>query len=230
MFDQMDGRLKDWVLQILGPTEISLETPGKAQTGKGVGLYLFELANAFPASGAFLPPLKLELHYLVTTWAEQPEEAHHLVGQLAFAALANSSFEVDLGPLPPETWLAFATPPRPAFVLRVPVITERPEPVTKPVTQPLVVHTSPLIDFSGQVVGPQDIPLVNARVEMPFLNRFTYTNSKGWFRFPACPAQPGVQRLRVVSKGWTLELDAEPSATTQEPLVIHFDLSTETRE
>jgi hypothetical protein len=142
----MDGRLKDWVLQILGPTEISLEIPGKAQTGKGVSLYLFELSNAFPAIGTFLPPLKLELHYLVTAWAEQPEEAHNLIGRLAFAALANPGFEVDLSPLPVETWLTFAIPPRPAFVLRVAVTSERPETPAKPVTQPLVIQLDQLTE------------------------------------------------------------------------------------
>jgi hypothetical protein len=140
LFDLVDGRLKDWVLQIIGPAEISLDVPGKAQSGKGVSLYLFELSNAFPAIGTSLPPLKLELHYLVTTWAEQPEEAHNLIGRLAFAALANSGFEVDLNPLPVETWRAFATAPRPAFVLRVPVSSERPATPAKPVTQPLVIH------------------------------------------------------------------------------------------
>lgn len=236
MFEQTDGRLKDWVNQTLGPTEISLESPGKVQPGKGVGLYLFELANAFPSSGAFLPPLKLELHYLVTAWAEKPEEAHDLLGRLAFAALTNSGFEVDPGPLPAATWLAFGTPPRPAFILRVPLTIERPEPVTRLVTQPLVVHDSPLVEFAGQVLGPGEIPLVNARVEIPFLNLFTYTDRKGWFRFPAVPAQPGSPaqagglHLRVVSKGWTLELDAERPSLAHEPLVIHFDLITEKRE
>jgi hypothetical protein len=142
----MDGRLKDWVIQILGPIEISLEAPGKAQGSKGVSLYLFELSNAFPAIGTLLPPLKLELHYLVTAWAEQPEEAHNLIGRLAFAALANAGFEVDLSPLPVETWLAFATFPRPAFVLRVPVTSERIETPAKPVTQPLVIQLDQLTE------------------------------------------------------------------------------------
>jgi hypothetical protein len=225
LFDPYDARLKelkDWVIQVLGPIEVSLAGPEKAPAGMGVGLYLFELANAFPADSAFLPPLKLELHYLVTAWAEKPEEAHSLLVKLALAALANSRFEVDLAPLPPGTWSAFAIPPRPAFILRVPLLIERPEPDTGLVTQPLVVHDSPLVDLAGQVVGPQDLPLVNARVEIPLLNQSTYTDQEGRFRFPAVPARPGAQHLRIISKGQTLEVDAEQPSQAHERLVIHF--------
>ncbi len=230
MFEQMDGRLKDWVTQVLGPTEISLDAPGNAQQGKGVSLYLFELSNAFPAAGNLLPPLKLELHYLVTAWAETVEDAHNLLGRLAFAALTNASFEVDMGPLPAQAWLAFAIPPRPAFILRVPLTIERPEPETKLVTQPLVVQDSPLVELAGQVVGRYDIPVASARVEIPFLNLATYTNRKGYFDFPAVPAQPLTQHLRIVSKGWSLELDVVRPSLAHEPLVIHFDPFTEKRE
>jgi len=230
LIDQMDDRLRKWVAQILGPAEVSLTGPGTKQAGNGVDLYLFELANSFPTAGSRLPPLKLELRYLVTTWAETPEEAHRLLNTLVFAAMNQALFELDLTPLPAATWQAFAVAPRPAFILRVPLSVERPEPVTRLVTQPMVLKDSPLVVLEGQVVGAQNMPLAGAHIEIPFLNLTTYTNQKGWFRFPAVPAQPGKQHLRVILKGWTLEIDAERSSLAHEPLVIHFDPFEEKRE
>ena len=223
MIDQMDSHLMDWVVQTLGPVEVSLDCPANAPAGKGVSLYLIELANAFPAAGTYTPPLKLELRYLVTVWAPEPEEAHRLLGVLAFAAMGNSGFEVDLTPLPAAAWLAFPARPRPGFILRVPVTIERPEPVTKIVTQPLVVEASPMTSLEGLVLGPEDSPVSFARVEIPFLDLSTYTDRKGRFRFPAVPVEPRVKNLRVVLKGWTLETPIEQPSLAHEPLVIHFD-------
>jgi hypothetical protein len=229
LIDQMDSQLTDWVKETLGQVEVSLDCPANAPAGKGVSLYLIELANAFPSEGPYSIPLKLELRYLVTAWAPEPEEAHRMLGALAFAAMGNSSFEVDLHPLPAEVWLAFPARPRPAFILRVPVTIERAE-AEKIVTKPLVVEASPLTSLEGAVLGPEDIPVAFARVEIPFLDLATYTDTYGLFRFPAVPVDPPVKNLRIVLKGWTLETPIEQPSLAHEPLVIHFDPFSEKRE
>lgn len=230
MINQMNEQLKNWVTQLLGPTPISLVGPGADPASPGVDLYLFELANSFAATGSRQHSLKLELRYLVTTWADSPDEAHRMLSALVFGAMNHPLFELDLTPLPAATWQAFGISPRPAFILRAPVTVERPEPPTRLVTQPLVLKDAPLVVLEGQVIGPQQTPLANVRVEIPFLNLTTYTNRKGFFRFPAVPALPGKAHLRVVLKGWSLEIDAEPPSLAHEPLVIHFDPFDDKRE
>ncbi len=230
MINQMDDHLKNWVTQILGPTQISLSGPGSNPSLPGVDLYLFELANSFPAAGGRLQTLKLELRYLITTWASVPDEAHRMLSRLVFGAMNHNLFELDLTPLPATTWQAFGVPPRPAFILRTPLSMERPELPTRLVTQPMVLKDAPLVVLEGLVLGPQDTPLDNVLVEIPFLNLTTYTNWKGSFRFPAVPALPGKLHLRAVLKGWTLAVEAESPSLAHEPLVIHFDPFDEKRE
>ena len=230
MFDQMDATLKDWVAQALGSVEITLDAPVDSRPGKGVSLHLMEMALSFPSSGYPTPELRLDLRYLVTTWAETHEEAHRLLGQLVLVALTSSTVNVDLHPIPPETWLAFTARPRPAFILQVPVTLGKSEEVTKLVTQPLIVKDSPLVPLLGQVLGPHDMPVANARVEIPFLNLSTLTDLKGWFKFPAVPADPAPSRLRVVLKGWSLDVTVDPASLAHPPLVVHFDPFNLTRE
>ncbi|HZH77837.1 MAG TPA: hypothetical protein VEY88_17555, partial [Archangium sp.] len=46
---------------------------------------------------------------------DSPERAHHVLGQLVFAAMEEPEFEVDLAPLPVALWSALGVPPRPAL-------------------------------------------------------------------------------------------------------------------
>ncbi len=90
-----------------------------------------------------------------------------MLGTLIFAALAVTDWQVEQERLPPDTWAAFGTPPRPSFVLRLPVIKERPEPAVKLVRKPLTVKHTGLVGLHGAVLGPEDIPIAGARVELP---------------------------------------------------------------
>jgi hypothetical protein len=222
VIDQADGLLKAWVAQILGPVNVTLDPPGTAQTGQGVSLYLMALVHAFPSNGGQRPPLKIELRYLLTVWADDPEAAHVILGKLVFAALANSEFEVDLNPLPAEFWLSLATPPKPAFVLRVPLRLERPEPAAPFVRTPLVVQSSPITDLRGQILGPGDIPLSGMRVELPSLQLSTRTDAQGYFYFPTVSSESKTRELRISGKGRELNITVEQPASASEPLVIHF--------
>src|SRR3954452_165206 len=79
LIDQTDHQLSDWIGTVLPDTAINLGPPGSVTDGKGISLYLMELAASPPLRGSERPPLQIELRYLVTTWAEAPEEAHRLL-------------------------------------------------------------------------------------------------------------------------------------------------------
>ncbi len=224
MIDETDRRLTSWIGGILDQVNVSLAPPEPTESGKGVGLYLLELLQSQPPRGTRRPPLLLTLRYLVTTHAPKPEEAHQMLGALVIAALENPEFEVEQEPLPVSLWTALGVAPRPSFVLRAPFRHERPEKLAPLVRQPLIVRQVPLRGFAGRVLGPDDIPIMNARVELPALNLYTSTDSKGSFHFAAIPDAPGSRLLRVRAKGQEFSINTEQAEADNEPLVIHLKL------
>src|SRR5229473_4294663 len=162
MIDQTDRRLVAWIGGILDQVNVSLAAPAATEIGRTVGLYLLELVQSPPARGTRRPPIQMILRYLVTAQAAKPEEAHQMLGNLVIAALEDPEFEVEQEPLPIATWTALGVAPQPSFVLRVPFRHERPEKLAPPVRKPLVIKQLPLRSFEGQILGPEDIPLMNA--------------------------------------------------------------------
>ena len=125
LIDQADDQLAHWVERTLGAITISLLPPDKAPEGEGISLYLLSLAENPPLQGNQRSPLQFWLRYLVTTWADDPSQAHALLGELLLAAMDTPAYEVELDNIPPTIWAGFGIPPRPAFILRVPVRKER---------------------------------------------------------------------------------------------------------
>src|SRR6266850_5283921 len=134
----------DWVGTVVEGGYVSLGPPDNQRAGRGVGLYLLELVQSPPPSSNKRPPLQLALRYLITAWSGTPEDAHQMLVALMFAAMENKEFQVELEPLPVTVWTAFGVPPRPSFILRVPLRQERPQPQTKLVREPLRVESSPI--------------------------------------------------------------------------------------
>lgn len=224
MASESDARLKDWVGSVIPGVELSLEAPGTKKTGRGVGLYLLELVQSPPPSTSKRPPLQVVLRYLVTAWSDKPEDAHQMLVELMFAAMENMDFQVELEPIPLAVWSAFGVPPRPSFLVRVPLRQERPLPPTKLVREPLKIQMSPAVGFHGLVLGPGDIPLSDCRVELPALNLSTRTDFRGRFHFPSVPSA-GSKQFLVKAKGFALPVSSEQNhPDSRTPLVIHFSL------
>ena len=224
MIDEIDRRLSDWISSTLEQVEISLAPPGASKTARSVGLFLLELIHNPASRGARRPPIQITLRYLVTTQADKPEEAHQMLGELVIAALQESDFEVEQEPLPLLVWSALGVAPRPSFVIRVPFRHERPEKLAPLVRRPVVIKQSPLRSLSGQVLGPENIPIMDARVELPALQLYTNTDSKGRFHFSAVPSQPRPKLLRVRAKGKEFSINTEQAESDSEPILIHLQL------
>lgn len=222
MIEQTDKRLCEWVESIQDGLTVSLASPKADQTGQGINLYLIGLDAAPPPRGTLRAPLQFTLIYLVTVWGYEPEEAHRLLGELIFAAMNSTDFELDLKPLPPEAWLAFGVPPQPSFFLRAIARRERPEPEVKYVRKPMVVRTTPLVTLDGVLLGPGDVPLPGARIDIPGMDVYTRTDRYGQFHFTSLPAEPGVKQLHIQAKGREMQVTVEPS--DGQPIVIRFDL------
>lgn len=223
MIDQADARLSAWTKQVLEISTITLAPPSNSQEDEGASLYLLDLASAVPPNGAGRPPLQISLRYLVTTWAKNPETAHRWLGMLAFAAMESSDYEVELDPLPYEIWLALGAAPRPAFILKVRIRLERPEPIAPLVREPLNVQSSPITHLDGRVLGPDDFPIAGARVEILSLKQVEHTDTKGWFRFGAIPSGFRPTTLKLSAKGRQVSIALEPVDASDKPLLIRFD-------
>ena len=220
--DEVDQHLKDWVGRVLGDVPVSLAVPDRDNVDRCVGLYLLELGQPPPARTAQRPALRVSLCYLVTTGAESPERAHHLLGELVFAALTEPDFEVDLSPVPVALWAALGVPPRPAFRLRVPLARERSQQDVPGVKVPLLAQAMPAAVLVGRVVGPGDIPIPGALVELPAMGLSARTDLKGCFRFASVPAGTPLGRLEVRAKGAVLAVSAEELPTEEGALVVRL--------
>jgi hypothetical protein len=225
MIEDVDQRLIEWLGSVLAEDiEVSLLPPKDSGDKKIVGLYLKDILPSAPTRGSRRPPLQVLLRYLVTSQAQNPAEAHHILGRLLFAAMEHPEYEVELEPLPAEIWTAFGTVPLPSFMLCLPLRLERPDKGVSLIRSPIEVQQSPMVSREGAVLGPGEIPLANARVELSTHNLVARTDSKGLFFFPAVPAQPAVKKVRILARGRELFKEVDFTKTKQEPLIIHFDV------
>lgn len=226
--DRVDAALLHWTQATFPGLMISLTPPDEHASGQGISFYLLALGELPTTRAGKRPPLQVLLRYLVTSWADDPQVAHDLLGQAAFAALEateQDSFQVEFDPPPLDLWIALKVAPRPSFVLGVPLRRERPQIAEHYVRKPLVVQVTPTISVQGQVRGPQQIPIANALVEVVGLQRQTVTDAGGHFALPALSRSLPQFRLRISAKGREQLVDALPQLQSGEPILIDLDLS-----
>jgi hypothetical protein len=229
VIDQVDVQLSAWVEEALGAIKPTLLPPAAATGTPGVNLYLFELVNEPLLVSSQRPHLQPALRYLVTTTAKEPQEAHRLLGALLFAAMDHPDFEVELEPLPAAVWSALQIPPKPSFVLRVPLPRTRSRPPTPLVRQPPTLVEAALTNFYGLLLGPGGYPVAGAQVELPALNRSTRSDPRGRFQLDGVPIAPHAKQLTIQARGRTLAVLIEQTGSPSEPVGITFHLAEENK-
>jgi len=218
--DQVDRRLENWIRGVLGEVNVFLTPPKDSQDSKGVNLYLLNLANT-PSGRSLkeLSPHRIVLRYLLTISETDPHAMHRMLGELMFAAMGLPEVEVELDSLSPAVWSVLGVVARPSFVLRVPLIRERPEKLAPPVRTEMIIKNASLRPLTGRVMGPGDIAIMGARVELPALKLSTATDSRGRFQFAAVPSDPLIKLLRVNAKGRTISVSVD---RPDEEVMIHL--------
>jgi hypothetical protein len=225
MIEQVDQRLEEWATTLIPGVDISLDPPNVDAKGRRVGVYLLELLQSPAPVTVKRAPLQLSLRYLITTWADTPKDAHKMLGDLMLAAMDDAEMQVELEPVSLAVWNAFGTPPRPSFMLRLPMRRERPEPAIKPVLSPMIVRSKPLSSFCGLLLGrPGDLPLADVAIEVPSLRLLTRSDRHGRFTFPTVPSEmPLDMRIRAKGREFRLQVDGT-HRSPDNPLVIPLDL------
>jgi hypothetical protein len=225
LIDGIDNALKTWIVSALGDVDVSLEPPGACPHDGCVSLYLLDMQHAPPATRGRSKIFSLSLRYLVTTWDEDPLEAHRRLGELATRVAEHPDYDIDLDALPVDIWPAFGVPPRPAFVLRAPCVPERALPAVDLIREPPIVRAHPLGRFEGILLGPGDLPVVGARVELPAFGRHAVSDRRGYFCLTAVPLEPARKQLRIRAKGRDLATTTEHRPDQPGPVTIHLDLT-----
>lgn len=221
MIDEVDRQLSSWVEEVLPGASVTLEGPATATDD--VGLYLFEMADLPPARGEGRPPLQVRLGYLVTTSGADVALAHKRLGTLLFAALKHHDWEVRFPGDSAELWRAVGEPPRAGFILSVPLrqpVETEPAP---PVRGPIRVQGVGSRAMEGLVLGPGDVPISDAFVEIPSLAVNARSDRRGRFRFAAVPTSPAEQHLRVRAKAREFQFTVDSSKPP--PFVLRLDLA-----
>lgn len=225
MIEQVDTKVQAWVQGILPDTEVVVGPPHQfegRQGVKGVNLYLLALADSRPAWANHPVTKRIALRYFITTWGKTEEEAHALLSKLVFAAWEQQEYELSLSELPLVLWSALGVLPRPAFTLWVPCAMEQPQPETKLVRGPLAVQGAPVRSLFGLVLGPGNMPIMGAGVELPALQLRGQTDAHGRFFFASVPG--GSQGFQVVvkAKGRRQSVTVEQSTSASDPVTIRF--------
>ena len=221
VIDEVDQQLRSWVEEVLPGVSVTFDGPATATDD--VGLHLFEMADLPPARGEARPPLQVRLGYLVTTSGADVALAHKRLGTLLFAALTHPDWEVRFPGEIAEFWRAAGEPPRAGFVLTIPLrqpVETEPAP---PVRVPLRVQGVGSRAMEGLVLGPGDVPISDAFVEIPSLALTARSDKRGRFRFAAVPTSPAKQHLRVRAKAREFPFTVDSSKPS--PFVLKLDLA-----
>jgi hypothetical protein len=219
--------LGTWVSSLLGEATTPLQgdiavtfgPPGSdggpaAPAGRprrGINLHLLSIAPHARATTRMerRTETQLLLRYLATSWAEQSETAEsllcmlalHLLGRGASGPDGQSEIVVETAPPPLEVLTALGLPPRPALMLGLPLVHVESAAPARRVAQPPVVRAEPSATLSGILIGPDDLPIAAAQIELPAFGRITETDPGGGFRFVGVAADPAGQTLRVRARG-----------------------------
>lgn len=224
---QAEARLvADWVRPALGagvevrfgPTDDAGLRGGGA---KAVVLTLLDIAPCPAARRGSTPaPLQLRARYLVSTVGFDASERAQCLADLAFQA--GPQIRVELDPAPtPGFWRALGTAARPALIAAVLVERKRPAHAVPRVREPLITRWAPTRPISGVIVGPGNIPIAGALVELEGSPQSTYSNARGEFGFRSVPGTDPPPTLLVRAKGTELRVPvAEDRLVIEVPIPV----------
>jgi hypothetical protein len=185
-----------------------------AQAGRakqGINLHLWSITPHSHATTRVerRTQCQLVLRYLATSWAEQRDIAESLLCMLAFHLLGRgasgpdgqSEIVVEATPPPLELLTALGVPSRPALVVEVPLAYVETVAAAPRVRQPPILRTEVASTLIGTLLGPDELPIASAQVELPAIGRITETDPAGQFALASVPADASGQTIRVRARG-----------------------------
>jgi hypothetical protein len=220
---EADEQLRSWLTSIAGDVPVLADAPSDGSVEPALTAYLLTLepTAALTRGGRQQSSVVVRLRYLVCATAADPVQALGLLdtvvnAALDLTALGSHGVEVDLEPVPTETWIAFGARPRPSFTIRVEARHAR-QPQKRPmVREPLKLTGGTVRSLTGRLLGPDDVPLTGAEITVMATGAADRTSPVGTFSFGAVPGGGSV-RLAVRAKGRMFTADVDPD---DEPVVV----------
>jgi len=219
--------VEEWIRPAIGPeVEVRFGNVGDpgASEGKAVVVTLLDIAP-FPAPrrGTTPAPLQLRARYLVSVTGFDATERGQCLAELAFQAGPLVRVELESSPPGPEFWEALGAPARPALIAAVLLERERPS-HSAPRVRELVTHWAPTRALVGVVLGPGDVPIAGALVEVEGSPQTTYSNYRGEFAFRSVTAAEPPPTLVVSAKGACLRVRVEADGGPEKPVLIRVPI------
>jgi len=229
VIEKADGFLRDWLSGAVRCDEISFAPPGRLESDSAaqsqVNLYLMHVSKVPADRSGTPPPIQFRLRYLVTTAAQDPEREHQLLGSVIVEALERSDLQISFDAVDAATWSALGTAPRPSIWLDVPLRYERTRPPVPIVELPPRVATHTNRKVHGLVLGPREIPLGDARVELGGGSRPIRTDRRGRFELSVPLLDGPPPEITITAKGRVERhaLDLSTQSDADSPWVIRFE-------
>lgn len=219
MIASIDKKLETWLQATLPDVSVRFGTPLQASEAPCVNLCLMEIANERAQVVGGHSEFEVSLVYLVTAHSIDTRATNDLLGSVLTAALDEPTIEVQHGGVDTSAWLALQVPAQPAFTIRQHVTRSHKQPVAR-VTKAVQAKVLPLTQLAGRIVGPGDIPIPQARVEVPGTRHVAYSDSRGGFSFGVLSSENSARELRIVARG--LEQRVSIASQSGKPLLIRF--------
>ncbi len=226
--DVVEARLvSDWIRTAAGDVAVSFGPLGAEPLLEGATRILLTFLGISPATQARSlsrqpQSLLMFARYLVTVTGSSRSVADRLIVALGFAALDRGSPELERDGAGPDLWLALRVAARPALVVREALERPRVKKRVPLVRQPVVTEYALSRRVAGRIVGPGNIPIAGARIEVASAGLTTYSDHRGDFTLVGVPTGPPDPTLSIAAKGVRLTVQAE--ASSNEPLVISVPL------
>lgn len=220
--------IEQWIRPAVG-AEAALRVGDVAEAplsdGVEVTLTMLELAPAPAARRGNTPvPMQLRARYLVSVRGS-PSARHQALADLAFAAGVLPGIELDPMAPGPALWRSLGTTARPALVVSVLLTRERKLRAAPRVRQPLETRWRSSTPLAGRVLGPGDVPIAGALVEVEGAPLAAYSDHRGEFRFRAVPGGDASPTLVVSAKGERLTVRVQESHGPDDPVLIRVPIS-----
>lgn len=224
-----EQRLIDtWIRPALGAdAAIRVGEVGEEPERDGIeaSLTLLDLVPAPAARRGTLPaPLQLRARYLVSVRGGAAER-HQALAELGFHAPGIPDLELEATPPGPALWSALGVSARPALIASVRLTRERPRRIVPRVRQPLETRWLANRPLAGRVVGPGDLPIAGALVEVEGAPLSAYSNHRGEFAFGAVPGGDAPPLLVISAKGTQLTVRVDPDHGPDRPVLIRVPIS-----